>query len=83
MNDYLVFQVQKSAEKHYYGRVVLKLSTVFSYIGGVIGSCLTVLFFFNNYTSFALEVSIAKEIFNSEKRTNLYKTEKINLDQAS
>ena len=59
-SDFLVFEVQKWAEKHYYDRVVLKLSAVFSYTGGVIGCYLTDLFFLNSYTSLTIEVCIAK-----------------------
>ena len=67
-SDFLVFKVQKWAEKHYYDRVVLKLLAVFSYTGGVIGSYLTALFFLNRYTSFTIEVCIAKQIFEGKKK---------------
>jgi hypothetical protein len=53
----------KSTDTYIYQRRVQQLSAIFSHIGGVISSLLTVLFIMNKYTSFAFEISMANEIF--------------------
>jgi hypothetical protein len=61
--SYVYFSLTKSSQKYEYKRSVQKISTVFSFIGGIIGALLTALFIMNSYTSFAFEVSMATEIF--------------------
>ena len=61
--SYVYFSLTKSSQKYEYTRSVQKISTVFSFIGGIIGALLTALFIMNSYTSFAFEVSLATEIF--------------------
>lgn len=68
--SYVYFSIIKSSQTFNYNREVQKISSVFSYIGGIIGAILTALFIMNNYTSFAFEVSIASEIFEAEQKKN-------------
>ena len=57
--SYFSLQMIKSTDKYIFERTVQKISTIFSYIGGVISSLLTAFFIMNNYTSFSFEISIA------------------------
>ncbi len=51
--NYARVEVVKSFDKYTYNREVQKLSTIVSYIGGVISCFLTAFFIMNSYTSFA------------------------------
>ena len=51
--NYATIQITKSTDKYTYNRTVQKLSSIFSYIGGVISSLLTAFFIMNAYTSFS------------------------------
>jgi hypothetical protein len=68
--------LKKSKDSYIYTREVQKLSTIFSYIGGVVSSFITVLFLLNKYNSFAFEIAIANQIFKLEKKEK----RNINLD---
>lgn len=46
--------ILKSPASITYNRQVQKISAVFSYIGGLIGAVLAVMFIVNSYTSFSL-----------------------------
>jgi predicted membrane protein len=61
--NYVTFGVAKSPKSISYARQVQKISSVFSFIGGLIGAILAGLFIINAYTSFAFEVSIALSVF--------------------
>ena len=54
----------KSANSITYTREVQKISSVFSFIGGMGSAVSAVLFFVRMYTSFAFEISIALSIFD-------------------
>ena len=45
-------------------REVQKISTVFSFIGGMIGAIMGLLFIVHNYTSFSFELAISYRVFN-------------------
>jgi predicted membrane protein len=51
--SYVFFVIAKSSNSFIYTRQVQKISTVFSFIGGLIGALMAGLFFINSYTSFA------------------------------
>ena len=50
---YIYIRIIKSTDTYTFQRTVQKLSTIFSYIGGVISSLVTAFFVMNKYTSFA------------------------------
>jgi hypothetical protein len=62
--------ILKSPSSITYNRQVQKISAVFSYIGGLIGAVLAVMFMVNSYTSFSLEITIAYEIFKQHRTAN-------------
>lgn len=64
---YITFGVAKSPKSITYTREVQKISTVFSFIGGLIGALMAGLFIINSYTSFAFEISIAMAVFKKDK----------------
>jgi predicted membrane protein len=66
---YVVFGVAKSPNSIFISREVQKISTVFSFIGGLIGAIMAALFIINSYTSFAFELSIALSIFKRDQKT--------------
>lgn len=61
------FSVAKSKDSYYYKRTVLKISEVFSYIGGIIGAVIALLFFFKKFTDFSLETVIASTVFKNKR----------------
>ena len=63
---YVYIRIIKSTDKYIFQRTVQKLSTIFSYIGGVISSLLTAFFIMNRYTSFSFEISMANELFKTQ-----------------
>ena len=72
--NYARVEVVKSFDKYTYSREVQKLSTIVSYIGGVISCFLTAFFIMNSYTSFAFQVSMANQIFTERSSRNSLKT---------
>lgn len=64
---YLTFSIVKSSNSIVYNRQVQKISSVFSFMGGMIGAVSAVLFIIKVYTSVAFEISIALEIFRPDK----------------
>lgn len=60
----------KSTNSYVYKREVQKISSVFSFMGGMIGAVSAVLFIIKLYTNFSFEISIAHELFepNAEQR---------------
>ena len=66
-NYYVGFYLAKSSDSYHYKRVVLKISEVFSFIGGIIGAVFAVLFFLKNFTDFSLETVIASTVFRKKK----------------
>lgn len=61
--SYITFTLAKSSNSIVYNREVQKISSVFSFMGGMIGAVSAVLFVIKVYTSVAFEISIALEIF--------------------
>jgi predicted membrane protein len=57
----------KSANSLVYNRSVQKISSVFSFMGGMIGAVSAVLFIIKIYTRLSFEISIAFEIFRPEE----------------
>ena len=53
----------KSTNSFVYKREVQKISSVFSFMGGMIGAVSAVLFIIKLYTNFSFEISIAQELF--------------------
>jgi len=53
----------KSTNSFVYKREVQKISSVFSFMGGMIGAVSAVLFIIKLYTNFSFEISIAHELF--------------------
>ena len=49
---------------------MLKISAVFSYIGGLIGAMTAVLFVFKTYTENALEINLSMDLFYEDNREN-------------
>ena len=64
---YVVFGIAKSPNSIFISREVQKISTVFSFMGGLIGAIMAGLFIINSYTSFAFEISIALSIFKDSQ----------------
>ena len=62
--NYAKFIFAKSSNSITYTREVQKISSVFSFIGGMISAVSAVLFFIRAYTSFSFEISIALSIFD-------------------
>lgn len=65
--NYVTFGIAKSPNSIFISREVQKLSTVFSFMGGLIGALMAGLFIINSYTSFAFEISIALSIFRDSE----------------
>lgn len=66
-SSYVNFYIAKSADSIVYARSVQKVSSVVSFMGGMIGAVSAVLFIINIYTSFSFEISIALQIFKPEE----------------
>jgi hypothetical protein len=64
----LTYNIIKGPRSLSYKRQVQKISTVFSFMGGLIGAVLAVMFIFNAYTSYSLELSIASGIFSKPRQ---------------
>lgn len=60
----------KSENSLKYNRQFLKISTVISYMGGLIGAVIAVLFFLKIYTDNALELNISIDLFFEAQRAN-------------
>ena len=60
----------KSENSLKYNRQFLKISTALSYIGGIIGAVIAVLFFLKIYTDNALELNISIDLFFEAQRAN-------------
>ena len=56
--------VRKSGRSLIYNREVLKISTVISYIGGLVGAVAALLFIVKSYTDTSLEMNVSLEIFD-------------------
>ena len=56
--------VRKSGISLIYNREVLKISTVISYIGGLVGAVAALLFIVKSYTDTSLEMNVSLEIFD-------------------
>ena len=65
--SYVTFGIAKSPNSIFISREVQKISTVFSFMGGLIGAIMAGLFIINSYTSFAFEISIALSIFKDSQ----------------
>jgi predicted membrane protein len=63
---YVTFNLAKSPNSIIYTREVQKVSTVFSFIGGMIGAISAVLFVIKIYNNLAFEFSISSELFKKE-----------------
>lgn len=70
---YVGMYINKDARSLIYEREVQKLSTVFSFMGGLIGALMAVMFIINAYTSFSFEISIAFEVFKQHRPKKLSK----------
>ena len=55
--------VSKSGRSLIYNREVLKISTVISYMGGLVGAVVALLFIVKSYTDTSLELNVSLEIF--------------------
>lgn len=60
---YVTLNIVKSANSLVYRREVQKVSSVFSFMGGMVGAASAVLFIIKIYTSLSFEISIALEVF--------------------
>lgn len=58
-NAYVGFYIAKGSRSLVYEREVQKISAVFSFMGGLIGAIMAVMFIVNSYTSFSYEISVA------------------------
>ena len=56
--------VRKSGRSLIYNREVLKISTVISYIGGLVGAVAALLFIVKSYTDTSLKMNVSLEIFD-------------------
>lgn len=64
---YFSFYFAKGDVSTSYNREVQKISSVFSFMGGLIGAIVASLFMINSFTDYSYEVSIALEIFKKKK----------------
>lgn len=62
-STYASYLVVKSPTRYYYKRIVQKISTVFSFIGGLISAISTALFILKLYNNLTFEISLALCIF--------------------
>lgn len=58
-----------------YKREVQKISSVFSFIGGLIGAVVAILFMINSFTNFSYELSLAIKVFNNRIENKLNENE--------
>jgi len=65
------FKLVKSSQSVTYNRSVQKLSSVLSYMGGMIGAISALLFILKWYTSLSYEISIAIDIIKPDKGSNV------------
>lgn len=63
LGTYSCYLIVKSSTSYRYDREVQKISSVFSFIGGLISAISAALFVFKMYNSFAFEITIALSIF--------------------
>ena len=63
---YAAVYLAKSDNSLVYNRQVQKISTVISYIGGLVGAVTALLFLIKSYTDNSLEVTIGLNLFQSK-----------------
>ena len=56
--------VRKSGRSLIYNREVLKISTVISYMGGLVGAVAALLFIVKSYTDTSMELNVSLDIFD-------------------
>jgi len=62
---YAQFFFSKGSNSLVYSRQVQKISTVISYIGGMVGAITALMFLVKSYTDFSFESSVSFELFRS------------------
>ncbi len=65
---YATLNIGKSSNQVIYTRKVQKLSSVFSFIGGMVGAISAALFFIKMYTSLSFELEVALDLFHPENK---------------
>lgn len=60
---YSRFRFRKASIKHYYTRAFIKFDTVISYIGGLFGAIIGLLFLMNHYTRTNFEIELGKILY--------------------
>ncbi len=64
--DYAYIRIDRSSDSVSYTREVQKISTVLSFIGGMISAVSTLLFIIKSYNSQAFEMEIASSLFTDQ-----------------
>lgn len=68
-NRLVEIEFKKSSKTVTYNRSFNKLDNYFSYVGGLIGTILALVFIIGKYTEVAYEVSLSKKLFlNNDKQ---------------
>ena len=60
---YSRFRFRKATTKHFYTRAFVKFDTVISYIGGLFGAIIGLLFLMNHYTRINFEIELARLLY--------------------
>lgn len=63
----LVFTMSKSSQKFTYTQTYMKIDTLIAYVGGLIGSIISIFFVMNAFSGTAFLISAAQKVFRYNK----------------